>query len=346
MRRARKKTLFMGFLLLVLTLGLGYALITTTLNIEGTTDIDSNTWNVYWNNLQFYGNEEIVIQEPTINPSKPSQITYQITLNEPGDRFWFKVDAVNDGSIDAMISSITQTINGLDISNLPVYLKYTIKYMNGLPVHENQLLRSNERITYMVEIKYRNDIDPSYLPSSPTPLSLSMDIPYEQADGTGEEINGYEFLYNVLPFKVGDSLPDYDIEGHLTYQEVMVKSKRPFFIRTFINDNKFEEAKLGFVYQNNLYYLTPMGATYNESYNGYNYDSIYYEPNKELLLSIFGAENCNEDGYDNFKTFICGKDNLTVDITNLGMVGAVGYGDTVGGCSIATDGEFNCYFDF
>ncbi|MBP5679394.1 MAG: hypothetical protein J6X28_06185 [Bacilli bacterium] len=46
MRRARKKTLFMGFLLLVLTLGLGYALITTTLNIEGTTDIDSNTWNV------------------------------------------------------------------------------------------------------------------------------------------------------------------------------------------------------------------------------------------------------------------------------------------------------------
>ena len=49
--RNKRKTYTLGIILLVLFLGIGYAYLSTTLSINGTTDIDSNTWNVYWNNV-------------------------------------------------------------------------------------------------------------------------------------------------------------------------------------------------------------------------------------------------------------------------------------------------------
>ena len=52
MRKKSKFNLILIIFVIVLVLGLGYAFLTTTLSINGTTDVDSNTWNVYWDNVQ------------------------------------------------------------------------------------------------------------------------------------------------------------------------------------------------------------------------------------------------------------------------------------------------------
>ena len=48
----KKKSYTMLLILLVLFLGLGYAYLNTSLSINGTSNIVSNTWDIYWDNIQ------------------------------------------------------------------------------------------------------------------------------------------------------------------------------------------------------------------------------------------------------------------------------------------------------
>ena len=51
MRSDRKQTILFIIILLVLSMGIGYAFLTTTLSIDGTSDIDSAVWNVHFENI-------------------------------------------------------------------------------------------------------------------------------------------------------------------------------------------------------------------------------------------------------------------------------------------------------
>ena len=50
MKRRRKKNLLFLFILLLLFISMGYALISTQLIINGETTISRNVWSVYWDN--------------------------------------------------------------------------------------------------------------------------------------------------------------------------------------------------------------------------------------------------------------------------------------------------------
>ena len=49
--RKKKKSLFFIIALLVMCFGIGYAYLTTTLSINGVTDVDANNWDVYFDNV-------------------------------------------------------------------------------------------------------------------------------------------------------------------------------------------------------------------------------------------------------------------------------------------------------
>ncbi len=73
----------------------------TTLNINGITDVDRNTWNVYWDNAQTVSVENSIpssqiITALTIDSSK-TQVSYHVRLKEPGERYEFSVEFIYNG---------------------------------------------------------------------------------------------------------------------------------------------------------------------------------------------------------------------------------------------------------
>ena len=93
--------------MLLCGLGIGYSFLTTTLSINGTADVDANTWNIYWDNVQVKTGSVSgtqVTTAPTIDTNKTT-VSFQVNLKQPGEYYEFTVDAKNDGSIDAMVDT-------------------------------------------------------------------------------------------------------------------------------------------------------------------------------------------------------------------------------------------------
>ena len=189
MRKKKKRNNFiLALIVIVVSMSLGYAFLNTDLTINGTSKIPANSWNIYFDNIQITsGSVELSSGDsaPVINPSNLTNIDYIISLKEPGDFYEFTVDVINDGTIDAMIGTISNKMNGTEISStnpLPSYLNYSITYEDNFSIEEKHLLAANSTETYKVRLEYRTDIDPSDLPNSGATLPLSYSVNYIQAD--------------------------------------------------------------------------------------------------------------------------------------------------------------------
>ncbi|MBR4619252.1 MAG: hypothetical protein IKO49_08110, partial [Bacilli bacterium] len=156
---------------LVLMISVGYAAITTTLKINGTSKVKKAGWSIYWDNVQIKSGSvtgENVTTAPTTTGTTTTEVTYAVTLPEPGDFYEFTVDAVNAGTIDAMIaengvSNIAYTDSTYEtVATLPKVLKYTITYADGSAIGDYHLLAKKSGSTpttekYKVRVEYRND---------------------------------------------------------------------------------------------------------------------------------------------------------------------------------------------
>ena len=168
--------------LLIIGLGIGYAYINSDLNINGTAQVNSANWDVHWANIQVTNGSvsgDNVVTAPTISNS--TTVNYSIILNTPGDYYEFTLDAVNGGSIDAMIDTIDSKLNGATITTLPAYLKYTVTYYDGVALEQNHQLLHNTTEKYKVRIEYRTDIELNQIPATNQTLSLQFTVTYRQA---------------------------------------------------------------------------------------------------------------------------------------------------------------------
>ena len=168
--------------ILILGLGIGYAYINSDLNINGTAQVNSANWDVHWANVQVTNGSVSgtnVVTAPTISNS--TTVNYSIILDKPGDYYEFTVDAVNGGSIDAMIDTIDSKLNGATITVLPDYLNYTVTYSDGVELEQNHQLLHNTTEKYKVRIEYRTDINANQLPATNQTLSLQFTVTYRQA---------------------------------------------------------------------------------------------------------------------------------------------------------------------
>ena len=161
-------------LLFAVFLGVGYAILSTKLNITGTTSVANNSWNIYFDNVQVAeGSVEAVL--PEIDTNKTT-VNYSIAFTSPGDYYEFTVDAVNDGTIDAMIDTITKTEFTEEILN---YITYQITYDTGEEIKKGDYLESKGKVTYKVFLKYNEVND---LPEQDIPLDLTLSVVYVKAD--------------------------------------------------------------------------------------------------------------------------------------------------------------------
>ena len=115
-------------LVLLLTITIGYSLLSTTLNINGTTTISKPTWDIHFANVQVTsGSQTSGSTAPVIATTGADAgllISYAPKLNQPGDFYEFTADVVNGGTMDAKLGSIT--LGGVSTAQ-DVYTNYTVK---------------------------------------------------------------------------------------------------------------------------------------------------------------------------------------------------------------------------
>ncbi len=188
MRNRKRNDLKLILIVLLLTIGLGYAFLQTDLTINGTGKINANSWNIHFDNVQVTeGSVALSTGDsiPIINSTTLTDVTYTITLKEPGDFYEFTVDVVNDGTIDAMVGLVSNKLGGVEIDNthpLPNYLNYLVTYYDGIEIATNHFLKAGESDAFKVRLEYPRDINANDLPSTVQTLTLNFRVEYIQAD--------------------------------------------------------------------------------------------------------------------------------------------------------------------
>ena len=181
MRRKNKSIYIVLIVVLLIGVTIGYAVINTTLNINGKSSISKNTWDVYFDNVVVRDGSVEAVKIPTVTDK--TTVDFEVALNLPGDYYEFTVDVVNGGSIDVMIESITKTPT-LTAAQAK-YLNYIIEYQNGEQIASKQLVFNNSFVRLKVRVEYRTDITENDLPTTTEILNLGFTVNYVQADSIG-----------------------------------------------------------------------------------------------------------------------------------------------------------------
>ena len=219
MKRNRRKNMYLFLFILLCSLGIGYAFLRTELSINGTADFLDARWDVHFANLVVNpdsvelstGNTAATISAST------TEVTYAVTLKEPGDFYEFTVDAVNAGNMDAMIEAITSKMGGVNITNLPNYMEYSVTYSDDVELEPDQYLKAGDTEKYKVHIGFKKEINASDLTGQVENKTFSFSVTYVQADENAVEVlhpsfadDDWETVINRLktgniePYEVGD----------------------------------------------------------------------------------------------------------------------------------------------
>ncbi len=378
-REQRRKIILVLLLVLLCSLGLGYALLRTNLTINGTSKIKGNTWDIHFENLNVTdGSVELSTEDSAavIDTTTKTDITYTVTLNQPGDFYEFTVDAVNAGSIDGMVESVTSKLNDTVITTLPAYLDYSVSYSDGVTISPNQYLKAGETETYKVRIEFKKDISSSDLPTSVQTLTLDFGVAYIQADNTATEVehllNGIVYTVNKydnaatnpkynsvwLNQEYPETIPYYETPAEALSAIATASGKDlPFYLKHKVVNGIVTEQYVEFVVTETLAGANAgmVPGTYTlRGKRTYDYDtrtwlvdesyiSPYYEANKEAIKTAFGyatnASRCSESGTGRSSSFNCSVSGLSAYALAGGDVNA---GSSSGNCYVSNRGSADC----
>ncbi len=196
----RKRELYSVLLVLILVgITIGYAALTSNLNINGTTRVSSSSWDIHFANVVVNSNSVAIgtgNQAATITQNDPTEVTYNVSLSTPGDFYEFTVDAVNAGTVDGMIDGVTSKLNNTVIDNehpLPSYLEYSVTYADGRDLYTKQKLAAGATETYKVRVEFKQDIANNELPATDQTQNFAFEVAYAQGDNTAQDRLTYQY---------------------------------------------------------------------------------------------------------------------------------------------------------
>ena len=189
-RKQKNKKIMVIAIALLLLISIGYAAISTTLTINGTANIAATSWNVHFAGLNVTTGS-VSGTNVTTAPSIPdgstttTSLTYDVTLEKPGDFYEFTVNVVNGGTIDAKIADngITKTmkINGNDLTAAQEKLvTYTVAYSDGTAIADGDKLgksgtaNNGDTKTIRVRVQYNTDLTNEELNAVDSDMALTL----------------------------------------------------------------------------------------------------------------------------------------------------------------------------
>ena len=350
MRKTNKKLKVTIFLLLVLSITIAYAALSSNLNINGSTSLNNATWSIIWDNVEVSTGSvkgTSVVQAAQITNTQKTLVEYSIILSKPGDYYEFTVDAKNEGSIDAMvdvISNKTYESNGTTEKPLPSYLNYTVTYSDGVEIAPNHLLESGKTEKYKVRVEYKKDIEASELPTEAETIKFKFSVTYIQADNTATN-KPSSYVYTVNKYDSSVTTPKYNAvwlnqafptsitqyntpSDALTAIATASSKDLPFYLKHKIENGTVTESYVEFVVTDAMASANPGMVegtytlrgekTFDIDTSTYlvdeSYISPYYEANKEAIKTAFGystnSSRCSESGTGRSSSFYCSVSGL------------------------------------
>ena len=192
-------------LLLVFLISVGFAYLSSTLNITGLTRVMGNNWNIYFDNIQYVRGQDFEITAPTTSGTTTTSVSYEVFLPSPGDVYKFNIDIVNAGSLDAMVKVVTDT----ELTEAQKkYASYYVTYNDGISCDDYQLLPKNSTDTLSVMVAYNRDILEEDLPDTDKSITVTFHLEFEQATSKATARNHITVVNRVNnnTLSVGDEI--------------------------------------------------------------------------------------------------------------------------------------------
>lgn len=172
---------FLIIFFLLVSIGIGYSVLTSNISLKGTTKINKASWNVRFENYKFDSASNATATSLTAT-SNYTKLNFGGTLNNPGNQLKLTTYVANRGTIDAMLSKIT--LSGLTTDQTK-YLEYSVTYSNGQSLAAKDKLAVGESLPLIVTVKYKN-VNTKFTADQSISLSISLD--YIQADSTAKKV--------------------------------------------------------------------------------------------------------------------------------------------------------------
>ncbi len=157
----------------------GFAAYTQNLNIGGTVAVEKSKWSIHFdqNSYQLGAGSKAV----KVDMVSDTNIKFASTLSKPGDYCTFSIQAVNDGTFNAVLNQLEMSPLSAEQSK---YLAYTVSYGNASFTSTNNTLdtalNKGARSNVVVRVEYVAPTDPADLPSSDVTVNLSLKLVYNQ----------------------------------------------------------------------------------------------------------------------------------------------------------------------
>ena len=190
-RQKNTQTIIIGVLavaVLMMSVGFAATAYTQNLNINGSNaTIKAAKWSVHFDEDASKYAESTGSVAATTHSVTGTTFTFDVTLAKPGDFYEATVHAVNDGTFNAALQSIT--MGGVSAEQAK-FVSYSITYNNGTTYTATNdsitgitLPATNGDHPVKVRVEYLQPADENDLPTTAdVPLTLTATLNYEQAD--------------------------------------------------------------------------------------------------------------------------------------------------------------------
>ena len=170
-KKQRKKMLM---LVLLLAVTVGFALLSTTLKINGIAGIKGNKWDIHWDENSIVETEGSVEAKTAayVSDSAKKIVTFDVDLELPGDFYEFTLDAKNYGTIAGAVEQVKITFydendQEIEPEDMPDYIIYSFTHADGTAVQQGEILKPTKSRTYKFRIEYDSSL--TELPSDTIP---------------------------------------------------------------------------------------------------------------------------------------------------------------------------------
>lgn len=163
-------------------LSIGYASLSQTLQINGTSTVKGNNWAVAFQDGSLTVTPSNQVAGATVGASSTSAtltgttLSFTADLTTPGDTLTYDFVVENGGSIDAKLAS-TPVLAGLDTATAQ-NVTYTLTYADGSAIAAGDELLAGE--TKSVQLVVTFNATATTLPTTDQALSLSTTLNYVQ----------------------------------------------------------------------------------------------------------------------------------------------------------------------
>lgn len=193
-KRVLQTITVLSLLVAVLGITVGFAAMSRTLTINGSATVEPANWSVHFTNLRPVAltNDATETSTPTLSEVDTHMGNYAVSLTKPGDKAVYYVDVVNDGDIDAALTSVTiatPTITGTSTTNKAAdetivqnNLLYSVTYSDGSAITVgDELAAETGTATLKITIEY--DPTATAIPSDDVNITgMDVTLIYGQKD--------------------------------------------------------------------------------------------------------------------------------------------------------------------